>query len=187
MTLPIAFTPTVHDLATADADAERCFTDVADVTDANFELINAFMRAQIPVLGQSVLAGNFPGGVPATTNAWTAFSPAVWPVVTVTPPPRCQGLLVSLGAFIETLPADGRWVGITWTATGGTSYDNNRGAKVLLIANGHSAVSRFNAIPASELTGGAITFTPQYRVNGTTDGLNFLITGGVLSVLALAA
>ena len=187
MTLPIAFTPTVHDADTAEADAEDCFSDVADVTDANFEKINVFFRAQIPVLGQSAINGSFPGGVPAVTNVWTAFSPAVWPAVTITPPPRCQGLLVGLGGFLEILPADGRWVGITWKITGGSTYDNNRGAKVILVANGHIGTSKFNAIPASELTGGPITLTPWYMVNGTTDGTNLAIFGGVLSVLALAA
>jgi hypothetical protein len=187
MTLPIAFTATPHDLAGDNADAADAFGQVATTTDANFNKINAFMQAQIPLIGQSVMAGTFPGGTVAVTNAWTAFGGAVWPAVTLTPPVRCQGLLVGLGAFIEQLSADGRWVGVSWQITGGSSYDNNRPHKVMLIANGHIGVSRFNVIPASELTGGSITLTPWYKVNGTTDGADLYISQGVLTVLALAA
>jgi hypothetical protein len=189
VTLPIAFTPTPKDLGTDNADANEFFKAVGDSALVNFGKINTYLRAQVPVFGQSLLAGVFPGGVPAVTGAWTAFSGAKWPPVTLTLPARPHGVLVGSGAFLERLPADGSWVGISWKATGPgiSGYDSENSAKVALVMHGHVASSRFNAIPANQLVGGQpITITPWYMVNGTTDGTNLAILGGSLQAIALA-
>lgn len=182
MTLPIAFTPTPADVGTDNADAEDAFTQVATVTNANFAKVNTYLRAQIPVFGQTVQTGTITTG---TAGVWVTVG-ANWPALAITLPARVQSVMITIGATMDSWSAL-NFIGASFELTGATSIPSGRqDERRILVQDGRIETSRTLTYPGSSFTGGGVlTVTPQYMIYPSlVDGL--ALVQGSLQVIAFA-
>lgn len=187
MSLPIAFTATPHDAGTDNADAEDAFGQVATVTDANFEKINAWWRGQVATFTRSNQIVQAPTEMTPGDYSAHDFTPATWPPASIVLPARANTLLVGVGANVDYHGDSGTFGAVTMRISGGTSYVVSIDACRII---GHStsgeAMTCMVAIPAAQLTpGGTVTLTPQYVYQSATVAARFRILDGSIWAVAL--
>lgn len=166
MTDPIAFTLTPHDAGTDNADAQDAFTQVATVTDANFEKINAYWRGMVPVIGRSVQVKS---PDPQTPNVWVDFKSDEFPYVRLTLPPTISVVQIIFGINLQILGTNTpnpRWytAEATFRISGNTTYPTAEVPPIWCQDSG-VGVSRSLTIPGTMFTpGGVITVAPCWKI-----------------------
>lgn len=163
MTLPIPFTPTPHDGNASPADAFDSYGDVANTTTANFEKINQYFRAYLPVVAvtnQTATAVTYAAG------AWTDFPSASWPPLTIVMPMRPTGLVIGIGAMVE-MRQDWFYLHVSCRLSGATTWPTgDESLRAVTKQGGMVGAGRITTIPGNYFTpGGTVTITPRYWVD----------------------
>jgi hypothetical protein len=192
MTLPIAFTPTPHDLNTDNADATDAFTQVSTTTKNNLEKVNTFLRAQVPTVARSLMAAGAQTGF-FIANTTFQFTVGQWPACTITLPPRPQSLMISFGCSIYAPNyGAGNWFGVTYRLSGaGTTFTGNEDYLRRILCNACGVgCGRTVVIPGSKLVGGGqVTASPWWIVScpAGTNVAGTAAQGGCITMVATAA
>lgn len=166
MTLPIPFVTTPVADSAEPADAEDSFGSTATTTDANFEKINAFLRAEVYQVATSDQTGE---PETYTTNAWTAFTSDLWAPISVMLPTRCTGLMIGVGArMYHDDPESASRLYLSFAITGAVTYSLNEHYRCMLADKQWLSGSVVVTLTGSELTpGGTVIITPNYFLEAT--------------------
>jgi hypothetical protein len=184
--MTITFLKTPAATSASVTDAESLWQAMADTTDQNMALVNAWTSTgrAWPVAWSSKLIGTFN---PPLNSAWTEFDSAVWPPLSFPVPQGVRGMWLINSTTLDLNPAKINYLAVGAKMSGpGFSATLLPEWTELSCGTGRLAASRWATMPTTALVPGqTCTLTPAYRLTGTATPLNAHVYYGRVDVILL--